>query len=109
MVTVLARLAKICQVSGQAGPSRAAGGGMPCCPGQWPGAQCCAACVRCSLASHPTQTAVQVCAATAQLAGTPVQVNVAPAATQLAAGSLSVDAWQQQFSLDAIRNLAVSA
>ncbi|KAL4430028.1 hypothetical protein ABPG77_004398 [Micractinium sp. CCAP 211/92] len=37
------------------------------------------------------------------------QVNVAPAATQLAAGSLSVDAWQQQFSLDAIRNLAVSA
>ncbi len=77
-------------------------GGVAGCP-----ALC--ACVQCLLISHPSQTAVRVCAATAQLAGTPVQVNVAPAATQLAAGSLLVDAWQQQFSLDAIRNLAVSA
>lgn len=43
MVTVLARLAKICQVSGQAGPSRAAGRQVPCRPkGGWPGAQRCA-------------------------------------------------------------------
>ncbi|KAL4444029.1 hypothetical protein ABPG75_011766 [Micractinium tetrahymenae] len=37
------------------------------------------------------------------------QVNVAPAAAQLASGALSADAWRQQFSLEAIRTLAVSA
>jgi len=34
---------------------------------------------------------------------------VAPAAAQLAAGSLSAEAWGQQFSLEAIKGLAINA
>jgi hypothetical protein len=37
------------------------------------------------------------------------QANIAPAAAQLGKGQLSVEAWQQQFSLDSIRDLAVAA
>lgn len=36
------------------------------------------------------------------------QASIAPAAAQLGSGQLSIDAWQQQFSLDSIRDLAVA-
>lgn len=38
-----------------------------------------------------------------------LQADIAPAATQLGKGQLTVEAWQQQFGLDAIRDLAVAA
>lgn len=37
------------------------------------------------------------------------QADVAPAAAQLASGELSVEAWQQRFTLDGIKNAAINA
>jgi hypothetical protein len=44
----------------------------------------------------------------AQPAAPLLQSEVAPKAAQLGAGQLSVDAWQEQFSLQAVTNLTIA-
>lgn len=127
MVQVLARLSRVCQVSGGRGltcgadPRAACAAPCTCNPGaqQVPLGAAAASTASNVISNLPLQactaahaSVLRPCAANpTHRWGMPpnMQVNVAPAAAQLAAGSLSVDAWRQQFSLDAIRNLAMSA